>query len=56
MHPFKSYWKGNNIFTFYFTSNNKSKKGHNLAKIMQMITNIELELYFTMIYPSANLQ
>ena len=50
--------KGNNIFTLYFTPTikTKSKKGHNLAKILRMITNIELDLYFTMIYPSANFQ
>ena len=28
----------------------KSKKGHNTAKILQMVTNIEHDLYFTMIY------
>ena len=44
--------RGNNIFTLYFTPKTKTKlkKGHNLAKILQMITNIELDLYFTMIY------
>ena len=31
----------------------KSKKGHNSAKILRMITNIKLDLYFTMIYLSA---
>ena len=48
---------GQNIFTLYFTltTNAKSKKGHNLAKILRIITNIEPDLYF-MIYPSANLQ
>ena len=42
----------------YFTPTTKpkSKKGHNVAKILQMITNIEPDLYFTMIYPSANFQ
>ena len=46
------------IFTLYFapTTKTKSKKGHNLAKILQIITNIELDFYFTMIYPSANFQ
>ena len=34
----------------------KSKKGLNSAKILWMITNIELVLYFTMMYPSANFQ
>ena len=34
----------------------KSKKAHNLAKILWMIINIEFNLYFTMIYPSANFQ
>ena len=32
------------------------KKGHNSAKILQIFTNMELDLYFTMIYPSANFQ
>ena len=32
------------------------KKGHNSAKILWIITNMELDLYFTMIYPSANFQ
>ena len=27
----------------------KPKKGHNAAKILRMITNIELHLYFTVI-------
>ena len=31
----------------------KLKMGHNFAKILQMITNNELDLYLTMIYPSA---
>ena len=50
--------RGNNIFTLYFTPTTKTKsiKGHNLAKILRMTTNIELDLYFTMIYPSANFQ
>ena len=43
MHPFKSYW-GEAITKI------KSKKGHNLAKILWMITNTELDLYFTMIF------
>ena len=49
--------RGNNIFTLYFTptTKTKSKKGHNLAKILRMITNIELDLYFTKIYPFANI-
>ena len=48
----------NNSFTLYFTltTKTKSKKGHNLAKILRMISNIELDLYFIMIYPSANFQ
>ena len=33
----------------------KSLKGNNSAKIWRMITNIKLDLYFTMIYHSANL-
>ena len=45
---------GNNIFILYFTP--ITKTGHNLAKILPMITNLELDLYFTMIYPSANFQ
>ena len=55
--------RGNNIFTLNFTlttkkkqKKTKSKKGHNLTKILQTITNIELDLYFIMIYPSANFQ
>ena len=50
--------RGNNIFTLYFTRTTKTrlKKGHILAKILRMITNIELDLYFTMLYPSANFQ
>ena len=50
--------RGNNSFTLYFTPTTKTKlkKGHNLAKILRMITNIELDLYFTMIYPSTNFQ
>ena len=50
--------RGNNIFTLYFTSTTKTKwkKGHNLAKILKIITNIDLDLSFTMIYPSANFQ
>ena len=30
----------------------RSIKGHSSAKIMRIITNIKLDLYFTMIYPS----
>ena len=50
--------RGNNIFTLYIipTTKSKSKKGHILAKLLRMITNIEPDLYFTMIYPSANFQ
>ena len=42
----------------YFTpqTKTKSKKGHNSAKILWMSTIIELDLYSTMIYPSANFQ
>ena len=49
---------GNNIFTLFLTPTTKPKlkKGHNLAKILQMATNTEPDLYFTMIYPSANFQ
>ena len=36
------------------TTKTKSEKGHNLAKISRTVTNIEFDLYFTMIYPSAN--
>ena len=41
-----------------FTQTTKTKliKGHYLAKSLRMITNIELDLYFTMVYPSANFQ
>ena len=53
MHPCKSYWVVTNINT---PTKSKSKKGHNSAKILWMITNMELDLYFTMIYPFANLQ
>ena len=44
----KSRYLFKNIFILYFTpkTNTKSKKGHNFAKILQMITNIELDLYF----------
>ena len=44
-------FRGNNIFTLYFapTTKTKSKTGHNLAKIMRMITNIEPDLYFTIL-------
>ena len=42
------------IDTIMFSS--MTALGHNLAKILQMITNIEPDLYFTMIYPSANFQ
>ena len=38
------------------TTKPKLKKGHNFAKILQMATNTEPDLYFTMIYPSANFQ
>ena len=50
--------RANNSFTLYFTltTKTKSKIGHNLAKILRMISNIELDLYFIMIYPSANFQ
>ena len=36
----------------------KSKKGHNSAKNLQLITNIKLDLYMylTMVYPSVNFQ
>ena len=48
----------NNILTLYFTPTTKTKwkKGHNLAIVLRMITNIEPDLYFTTIYPSANFQ
>ena len=52
MHPYKSYWVETNINT----TKTKSKKGDNSAKILRMITYIELDLYFTMIYPSASFQ
>ena len=49
---------GNNTVSIYFTQilKTKSKKGHNLTKIMWTIPNIKLDLYFTIIYPSANFQ
>ena len=53
MYSCKSYWAETNINT---PTKRKSKKGRNSAKILQMITNIQLDLYFTMIYPSANFQ
>ena len=34
----------------------KSEKGHNSVKSLRMTTNIKLDLYFTMIYPSENFQ
>ena len=40
----------------YQHTNKKSKRGHNSAKMLRMITNIKLDLYFKMIYPSANFQ
>ena len=50
--------RGNNIFTLYITPTTKTKsnKDQNLVKLLQMITNIELDLYFTMTYPSAIFQ
>ena len=53
MHPCKSNWAETNINT---STKTKSKKGYNSAKILPTITNIELNLYATMIYPSANFQ
>ena len=53
MHPYKSYRADTNINT---TTKTKSKKGHNSAKIMRMITGIKPDLYRIMIYPSANFQ
>ena len=41
---------------YQHTNKAKSKKAHNSAKILQMISNIELDLHFTMIYLSANLE
>ena len=52
MHPCKSYWAETNINT---TTKTKPKKGHNSAKILLMITDNGFDLYFTFIYPSANL-
>ena len=46
MHPGKSYWSETNINT---PTKIKSKKGHNSAKIWRIITDIELDLYFTLI-------
>ena len=46
MHPCKSYRVETNIKT---TTETKSKKGYNSAKILRMITNIEADLYFTVI-------
>ena len=37
------------------TTKTKSKKGHNSAKIWQMITNIELDLYFIVMTPMTTL-
>ena len=50
MHPCKRYWVEANINT---TTNTKSKKGHNSVIILRMITNIKLDLYFTMGHTSA---
>ena len=50
MHPCESYWVETNINT---PTKTKSNKGHNF---LWMITNIKLDLYFTIIYPSANFQ
>ena len=46
MHPYKSIWSETNINT---QTKTKSKKGYNSAKIWWMITNVELDLYFTVI-------
>ena len=53
MHPCKSYWAETNI---NIPTKTKSKKGHNSAKILRMNPNNEPDLYFTMVYPSANSQ
>ena len=53
MHPCKSYLAETNINPLTKT---KSEKGQNSAKILRIVTNIELNLYLTMIYPSANFQ
>ena len=50
-HPCKSYSAETKINT---ATKTKSNKGHNSAKILLMITHIELDLYFTMINASAN--
>ena len=47
MHPCKSYWVQTIINT---PTKTKSKKGHNSAKILPMITNIELDLYILQWY------
>ena len=65
-HPFKRYW-GETISLPCILpqqkkkkkkkkKTTKSKKGHNLAKILRMITNIEPDLYLIIKYPSANFQ
>ena len=51
--PAKIYWSETNINT---PTKIKSKKGHNSAKIWWMITNIELDLYFTVIKSSAKFE
>ena len=57
MHLFKSYWGDTISLLCILPQQQKlSEKGHNLAKILWMITNIEFDLYITMIYPSANFQ
>ena len=49
MHPCKDYWAETNINT---ATKTKSKKGHISTNILQMITNIKLDLIFMMIHIS----
>ena len=45
IHTFKTYWMETSILTQQ--QKQKFERGHNSAKIWQMISNIDLELYFT---------
>ena len=50
-------WKKKKTLVFIIALKaTKLKKGRNFPKILQIITNFELDLYFTIKYPSANLQ
>ena len=54
MHYFKSNY-GKTVSLRYILPQ-QQKLSQKRVKILQMITNIQLDLYFTMIYPSENFQ